>query len=328
MPPSQPVFGKTDLTDRSKRISGPNSTGSTPISVSKVNPSTANPKVPLPRAAATFGGVRRDGANDVKDQTVNRAAFQNNGTAAQPGATQPPGGQPERREPLSPVPNRLIPNPSSGPPIETPALNLNQIEEVGKMTTQQAAELSGVLVPKVPLWPPERGYGYPKGSRPYRINMQQAWLLAIMNARFYQYNLKTVYEAALPVTLQRFTFDPQFLCGTFALDFGSPNVWNGFGECGIPVDTWSDYEQYLYICDSLRSERGDLLLELGNGCWRWQAVQLGWSACGGIRERDHVQLPWQELEPAERDLGPADQLRAAAPERWRPGCDPGTAHAS
>ncbi len=213
MPPSQPVFGKTDLTDRSKRISGPKSTGSTPISVSKVNPSTANPKVPLPRAAATFGGVRRDGANDVKDKTVNRAAFQNNGTAAQPGATQPPGGQPERREPLSPVPNRLIPNPSSGPPIETPALNLNQIEEVGKMTTQQAAELSGVLVPKVPLWPPERGYGYPKGSRPYRINMQQAWLLAIMNARFYQYNLETVYEAALPVTLQRFTFDPQFYAG-------------------------------------------------------------------------------------------------------------------
>ena len=35
------------------------------------------------------------------------------------------------------------------------------------------------------------GYGYPKGSRVYKINMQQALLLAIMNARFYQYNLET-----------------------------------------------------------------------------------------------------------------------------------------
>ncbi len=40
--------------------------------------------------------------------------------------------------------------------------------------------------------------------------MQQAWLLAIMNARFYQFNLEQVYLTALPVTLQRFSFEPQF----------------------------------------------------------------------------------------------------------------------
>ena len=102
MRPAQAVFGKTDITDRSNRISGPNSTGSTPISVSKVNPSTAKPKVPLPRAAATFGDVRRDGAIDVKDKTVKRAAFQNNGTAAQPGATQPPGAAARTARPTVP----------------------------------------------------------------------------------------------------------------------------------------------------------------------------------------------------------------------------------
>ena len=57
------------------------------------------------------------------------------------------------------------------------------------------------------------GYGYPKGSRVYKINMQQALLLAIMNARFYQFNLEQVYLAAIPVTQQRFIFGPQFYAG-------------------------------------------------------------------------------------------------------------------
>ncbi len=57
------------------------------------------------------------------------------------------------------------------------------------------------------------GYGYPKGSRVYKINMQQALLLAIMNARYYQYNLEQVYLAAIPVTQQRFIFGPQFYAG-------------------------------------------------------------------------------------------------------------------
>ena len=43
--------------------------------------------------------------------------------------------------------------------------------------------------------------------------MQQAWLLAIMNARFYQFNLEQVYLAALPVTLQRFSFESAVLRG-------------------------------------------------------------------------------------------------------------------
>ncbi len=88
-----------------------------------------------------------------------------------------------------------------------------QVEEAGRMTSQEAAALSDVLVPKVYLQNDTEGYGYPKGSRVYKINMQQSWALAILNARFYQYNLEQVYLAALPVTLQRFSFEPQFYAG-------------------------------------------------------------------------------------------------------------------
>ena len=57
--------------------------------------------------------------------------------------------------------------------------------------------------------------------------MQQAWLLALMNARFYQYNLEQLYLTALPVTLQRFSFDPQFYAG-MQPSTGVPQV-NGSG---------------------------------------------------------------------------------------------------
>src|SRR5262249_46969341 len=47
----------------------------------------------------------------------------------------------------------------------------------------------------------------------YKVNMQQAWLLTLINGRFYQFNLEQLYLAALPVTLQRFYFEPQFYAG-------------------------------------------------------------------------------------------------------------------
>jgi hypothetical protein len=113
---------------------------------------------------------------------------------------------------------------------EPPILDQKQLEEVGRMTQAEAAELSNVLVPKITLQNDTEGYGYPKGSRVYKINMQQALLLAIMNARFYQFNLEAVYLAALPVTLQRFYFEPQFFAGMSPAT-GVPQTagTNGFG---------------------------------------------------------------------------------------------------
>ena len=55
--------------------------------------------------------------------------------------------------------------------------------------------------------------GLPKDFKAYKLNMQQAWLLALINGRYYQYQLEQLYMAALPVTLQRFAFEPQFYAG-------------------------------------------------------------------------------------------------------------------
>jgi len=92
-------------------------------------------------------------------------------------------------------------------------LTPGQVRRAGEMSQTEAAELSQVLVPYVTLQNDQEAYGYPKGSRVYKINMQQALLLALMNARFYQTNLENVYLAGLTVTLQRFAFEPQFYAG-------------------------------------------------------------------------------------------------------------------
>jgi hypothetical protein len=137
------------------------------------------------------------------------------GGQGQPG---PVPGQP------APIPGQ--PAPGQRPPAASPSnildrelvdqpqpLNPAQVGEVGRMTPQEAGELAKVLVPEIYLQSDTEGYGYPKGSRVYKISMQQAWVLALMNARFYQFNLENVYLAALPVTLQRFSFEPQFYAG-------------------------------------------------------------------------------------------------------------------
>ena len=57
---------------------------------------------------------------------------------------------------------------------EGPLLNQKQLEDAGRMNQTEAAELSKVLVPPFDLMNDTEGYGYPKGSRVYKINMQQA----------------------------------------------------------------------------------------------------------------------------------------------------------
>jgi len=52
-----------------------------------------------------------------------------------------------------------------------------------------------------------------KGRNPYVVNMAQAFTLGLINARVYQTQLEAIYLAALPVTLQRFVFAPQFTAG-------------------------------------------------------------------------------------------------------------------
>ena len=81
------------------------------------------------------------------------------------------------------------------------------------MRPSEAVGLAGILVPTVSPMNEAEAAGLPKNYKAYKINMQQAWLLTLINGRFYQFQLEQLYLAALPVTLQRFAFEPQFYAG-------------------------------------------------------------------------------------------------------------------
>jgi hypothetical protein len=150
-----------------------------------------------------------------------------------PGSPPPIPGQPE---PAAPSQDRV---PAAAPSNildkevvdQKPFLDQKQQQDAGHMPQSEAAELAGILVPKFDLMADTEGYGYPKGSRVYKIDMQQVLYLAILNARFYQFNVEQVYIAALPVTLQRFIFGPQFYAGMSPLT--SP-LTPGGGSAGFP----------------------------------------------------------------------------------------------
>jgi hypothetical protein len=139
----------------------------------------------------------------------------------QPEMPRPGAGQ---RRPVPAAPGALLDREVAAQP---PPVGPAQVVEAGRMGQIEAAELSQVLVPPIYLQNDAEAYGYPKGARVYRITMQQALLLALMNARFYQFNVEAVYLAALPVTLQRFSFEPQFYAGLSPLT-GVPQI-NGAG---------------------------------------------------------------------------------------------------
>jgi hypothetical protein len=107
-------------------------------------------------------------------------------------------------------PQQAVAAPDAGPqrPI-TPG----EVQRAGTMTQAEAKGLAEILVSTVPRIDEAEGMGLPRGMKVYRMNMQQAWLLALMNARFYQFNLESLYQSALAVTLQRFAFEPQFYAG-------------------------------------------------------------------------------------------------------------------
>ena len=80
-----------------------------------------------------------------------------------------------------------------------------------------ASELAGLLGTGTIDFNEAEAAGLP-GQPPYVITMAQAFTLALINARVYQFQLENVYLAALPVTLQRFAFTPQFFAGLTPAD--------------------------------------------------------------------------------------------------------------
>ena len=93
--------------------------------------------------AASFGRVYGDGTNAVRDQSVKKAAFQDDGTAAQPAPNRGTGPQTERLRVLSPVQDPSKPSEFLDPNItQPPALDQKQLEDAGRMTQEEAAELN------------------------------------------------------------------------------------------------------------------------------------------------------------------------------------------
>jgi hypothetical protein len=212
----------------------------TPITLTRDATTVVGRTIPPPRAGSSFSSLSTQGNPAVTDKGVSQVSYQGNGAQAQPAPATGPGNQPGTANTASPaqaqppggtpVPGQTpstpgVPDEGRPPAVspsnildrevvaQPPFLNQRQLQDVGRMDQTEAAELSQIFVPKIDLQNDTEAYGYPKGSRVYKINMQQAWLLALMNARFYQFNLETVYLAALPVTQQRFTFGPQFYAG-------------------------------------------------------------------------------------------------------------------
>ena len=83
--------------------------------------------------------------------------------------------------------------------------------------------------------------GLPVNSKPYLLTMEKAFQLAILNSRQYQFQLENVYVNALPVTLQRFSFGPQFVAGlspTTGVGGAGSSTFGG-GSPGSPRPTAS-----------------------------------------------------------------------------------------
>ena len=75
------------------------------------------------------------------------------------------------------------------------------------------------------------------------LTLQQAFVLALINSRIYQFRLEQIYLTALAVTLQRFAFQPQFYAGLSPLTGvalgGGPSPGGGFPP-PVPIN------QFLY----------------------------------------------------------------------------------
>ncbi len=229
IPPPKPGGDRAFSPRRSERaISIPPPRSGASISIQPPGPAQSA-SIPPPRPGSAFAFVEPLRVKIVNDRSVSQATFSssaasaqpspNQGAAAQPEPQPPPAGnmdqQVPRLQPRAPVGNEQ-PRPGglepSAPSVE---LTPRQLEEIGTLQPggAEAKGLAEILVAVVPSMDEAEMAGLPRGFKAYRLGMAHCWLLSLMNSRFYQYNLEALYLAALPVTLQRFYFEPQFYAG-------------------------------------------------------------------------------------------------------------------
>lgn len=99
--------------------------------------------------------------------------------------------------------------------------------------TDSTTKLLELLNPKINDLDLQLAAGLPRNSNIYVVTPEQSMTLALVNSRDYQTRIESIYETALPVTLQRFNMEPQVFAGlsptTATAAGGSPtNFANSF----------------------------------------------------------------------------------------------------
>ena len=206
---------------------------------------------PRPKSTGAVTPAARELARRMAtDPELTRTALQNP-PGTMPTQTLPLApDQPSARRPTSPtdpiqtprIPGDIRPNdPDLSKPVDPrlrrPDLRPDQMAEA----EQVASNLARMFVPEDVPMDEAVAAGLPVGSKPYLLTMEKAFQLALLNTRVYQYQLEQVYEAALPVTLQRFAFGPQFIAGlspTTAIAGNGNTVRGGALPTQLPANSF------------------------------------------------------------------------------------------
>ena len=170
---------------------------------------------PTPSAIPSQG--HRRAPHDLPGSRYARARRRPGLAGADAGGRQPRAGDatqvvPEQDRLKSPVPD-LDPGGRSVDPNTPPVPRTNVSPEERDRGRAGSESFSQFLTPSAIDFNEAQAAGFPANSRPYIINPAQALQLALANNRGYQFNLEQVYIQALPVTLQRYGFQPQFYAG-------------------------------------------------------------------------------------------------------------------
>ena len=242
-PAPLPGTATPDSPPLSRRIHGTGDAALSPTSLAARSPAAAAP-APTARPGSKPGPV-------AKDDGIQRAAMQQ-GTGTQvptqtipiPPLTPPPRSRTtDANDPL--VTPRLPgdPNPKDddlGAPVN-PRRDLTP--EENRAAEEKASSLAGLFVPENVAFDEAVQAGLRANSNPYILTMEKAFQIAIVNSRTYQFQLENIYINALPVTLQRFSFQPQFVAG---LSPSTGIAGNGATNVGTLSPTVSPANSFIY----------------------------------------------------------------------------------
>ncbi len=279
----------------------------------------ANRQVPAPRPAPVKAGVKDDGVRRAAMQDpAGPMPTQTPSTPAVPpqDPTTTPRSDPLQTPRLPGDPRPLdddLSKPVAPPPGQTPD-QFRQAEEI-------SSKLASMFIPENIQMDEAIAGGLPANSRPYLLTMEKAFQLAIMNSRVYQFQLENMYLNALPVTLQRFSFGPQFVAGLSpTTGVGGAGAGGGVGGGTLPTQIPSN--SFLYNTRGTGSQISTLnygtvagvgkLFDNGAKVVASFANQLVFNFVGKnpMQPTVHSYLPFQAIVPFLRGGGRAVTLEA------------------